>query len=723
MYIKSMELKNFGCFKHLKIDSFEKNKIYVVYGENKDDNAKNGLGKSHFLEAIPVTLYGETLRPQLADIKKYVSWFAGSEPTEMCITLHDGLQINRTLSPKEEVVITNCEDSETSIDNKRTKTYQNEFIQKLIGNFNNFKYLHYFNPSSLQFFSLKPKDKYLFVEELLGVEKLSELLEQYNVYEKNVLENINGVNSTISKYDLEKNDFINGIVNEITKYEGEITRINLELQHKQKSKEFYDFSFNNTKEAFILKITNISEKLKDINNSIRKKLKNIKSNKDEITNLRTELNKIKNEIPDTEFPISDSEIINIKNKLNKLNSVLMIVDDYLKTPTKCPTCKRDYILNVDDYVKENTELENLNKLKGVYNVGNITLTHNAAYTSLCSKISMIESGIRLLEKDIFGFVDTFLNCVNTFIEYINIDKNNEIYQLLSSNTEMMILNSNIKMMILDIKNELTASLKLLSMLNRTTDFTFINDILSDGFLDIEVVDINQELVEIAYNNFISKYFITEKEKPDEFLKSEIINIQEKIKALKDYETLPRYIDLIDNIAIKISEKNEYDRTLEKAKILTNELGWSGEFRKIIIENYLKDLEEHYNDNISKILTTCKIKFKLDLKGREKGIHIIIYDGDIIKSYGELSSAEKRIVDICLLLTFAEYSEGLIVLDEALDSLSYENQIRVINLLHETNRQIFIVSHNMDLIKNLKYQHDNVEHITFVKENGISKLII
>jgi len=260
------------------------------------------------------------------------------------------------------------------------------------------------------------------------------------------------------------------------------------------------------------------------------------------------------------------------------------------------------------------------------------------------------------------------------------------------------------------------------MLNKDDDYNFISDILNDGFLDINYdsgIDIS--LIEEAYNNFINKYYNTDDNINEDDLKLKIVNNNDKIDKLKNYEDSDKYKDFVIKINKIIEDKLIFEKKLEKAKILTKELGWSGEFRKVIVENYLKDLEEKYNEHISKLFSSCKVQFKLDLKGKEKGIHIILFDGDIIKSYGELSSAEKRMVDICLLLTFAEYSDGLIVIDEALDSLSYENQVRVINLLHETGRQIFLVSHNMELIKNLKYQHTNVEHINFIKENGISIL--
>jgi len=721
MYIKSLELKNFGCFKNLKIDSLEKNKIYIVYGENKDDDAKNGLGKSHFLESIPVCLYGETLRPQLSDIKKYVSWFASkTDNSEIDIVLHDGLQITRTLSPKEEVKILNVDDND-DIKNKRTKTYQNEFIGKLIGTFNNFKFLHYFNPSSLVFFTLKPKEKYLFVEELLGIEKLSEMLDTYNAFEKSILEDLNKSNGEISKLELEKTNFINSVSNEILRLENNIEKIILEISHSKKSKEYYDISFKNSKTDFVIKIGDYSNSLQNLNNLLRQKFKNIKSHNDDVNNLKTELQILKNSI-NVELPIKTEDLRNIKTRINNLNKVLGVVEEYLKNPSKCPTCKRDYILNIDEYVKEYTEIPTFEQLKTAYDTSNLSIDQHTEFVGICSKISLIENQIKSIESDIFGFVDNFLSIVNQFVQYMNNDINNELYQLLIVTKDINYLESSIKLYIDIIKDELTSFIKLLKMLNKDDDYNFISDILNDGFLDINYdsgIDIS--LIEEAYNNFINKYYNTDDNINEDDLKLKIVNNNDKIDKLKNYEDSDKYKDFVIKINKIIEDKLIFEKKLEKAKILTKELGWSGEFRKVIVENYLKDLEEKYNEHISKLFSSCKVQFKLDLKGKEKGIHIILFDGDIIKSYGELSSAEKRMVDICLLLTFAEYSDGLIVIDEALDSLSYENQVRVINLLHETGRQIFLVSHNMELIKNLKYQHTNVEHINFIKENGISIL--
>ena len=722
MFIKSIELENFGCFKNLKIDSLEKHKIYVIYGENRDDDAKNGLGKSHFLESIPVCLYGETLRPSLKDIKKYMSWFADKkEPCKIDITLHDGIQILRTISPKEEVTILNCDESNvTDLKNRRTTTYQNDFISSIIGNFNNFKFLHYFNPSSLVFFSQSPKDKYLFVEELLGAEKLTELLEHYNSLEKEILENINVCNTDILTTESEQLKFVNNIKFTISNLQGEIDKNQLKLQHNKNNKEMRLTVFGGIKHSFLNNLSSILLNIKNLDNENREKFKTIKSNKDRISELSKDMESISSD--KYKLPISNDDIQRIRQKISNLSKVMGVVDDYLKNPTVCPTCKREFTLDVDTYIKENSGLDNYDTLKLEYSESTESIENNNKFLGVSKEITIIGNNIDIIKGDILINVNKILKDIQKFINYLNNDETNALYQLLSYNKINELLNSNIVDIITNIKSELDAFLKLLTMLKRDDDATFITSILEDGFLDIGNSEIDDSLVEKAFDDFITTYIVQNEDTVCESdLLLQIDGLKKRLLEVSEYVTSAEYIKLTNTIHHRQEIKKEQDIKLQKVQVLTKELGWSGEFRKVIIENYLKDLETKYNEHISKLLTSCKVKFKLELKGREKGINIILYDGDIIKSYGELSSAEKRMVDICLLLTFAEYSDGLIVIDEALDSLSYENQVRVINLLHETNRQIFLVSHNMELIKNLKFQYTNVEHINFIKENGISIL--
>ena len=108
-------------------------------------------------------------------------------------------------------------------------------------------------------------------------------------------------------------------------------------------------------------------------------------------------------------------------------------------------------------------------------------------------------------------------------------------------------------------------------------------------------------------------------------------------------------------------------------------------------------------------------------GRNKGIQVSVFDNGIEKSYSQLSTGERRFVDMSLLLTFSAFSPvDTILIDEALDSLSYENQLKVIRLLLLLNKQIFVVTHNDRLIESLS-DHDRVSQLYVVKEEGVSEV--
>jgi chromosome segregation ATPase len=184
--------------------------------------------------------------------------------------------------------------------------------------------------------------------------------------------------------------------------------------------------------------------------------------------------------------------------------------------------------------------------------------------------------------------------------------------------------------------------------------------------------------------------------------------QELSKKKKDYERLSKKLEQIDN-------------EIKKLQLALKELSSTGSFRSLVLENYLKELEESINYMLSHLNKDTFLKLYISGSGRNKGIQVSIFENNIEKSYSQLSTGERRFVDMSLLLTFSAFSPmDFVLIDEALDSLSFENQLKVVSLLSALDKQVFLVSHNEKMIDEIS-NDEKVSQIFITKENGISEV--
>lgn len=677
MFIKKIEAINFGRYANFSLGPFNKNGIYIIYGVNKDFDGGNGIGKSHFIESIIYSLYGETLRPSLKDVKKYIQ----RKQTKMSVNveLHEGLIFKRNqTSSASNVEVLNTDNE--NIAQQRTKTLQKEYIDKIIIPFGMFKFLHYFNPHSIIFFNLPPKQKYQIIEELRGLEILTEMFENYTDIEKKINEEIANIN--MKTYSLKS----------------EQEQLKIQIGHHTSNVFNAQAVINSQSSMVTQRINTILSNITNIKDNTKHYLSKLQNLSAQLQQKNEELERVKIEYEGTPQPMQRDVIQQYQRQLTMYGPVLKTIQDYLNDPKKCPLCKRDYEFDISEYIKAqlnlDTSYEDLVILSAsikdaISKNEDLQLQHNrisSAYTAVSNSLALIQSQTTSETNNMISNAKSVITNIEWFLNEHNVDTNMSLYVLFKNE------NINIISMLL---SELSIMRNVLIKMN--VDTTCVDNI--ESFLNYEYtpedIQYNNELLLAKYNSQLKEFDINTSTLRMDSITQDLSNLESSLQNLTKLKS--------------------------ECNILSSELGWSGNFRKALMESYLKDMEKVYNSFVSHIIPQYRLEFKLEQKGREKGINVVVYDDDEPCSYGELCTGEKRLIDICFVLTLASYSSGIIMIDEALDNLSYEMQVKVLEMLREIGRQVFVVSHNKALIDNLTYQSDDIHKLNIVRENGISTI--
>lgn len=303
--------------------SFKKG-VNLITGENKDNESRNGVGKTTILESIYWCLFGNTIR----DIKK--EKILHNQTKSSCkVSLFfyindDSYEITRSLEPTKLLIFKNNKDITLS-----TIPKTEELIKELLNAneevFQNAVIMTANN--TLPFMAQKKIDKRKFVEGILNLgifgEMLLKIRSEYNDIKKT--------------NDLKVKDFSNA-------------QKNLEIFENQKKK--FEENQKQRIEKIENKIKNNKEELKNLQKE------NISENKDikiEIENLEKIIENIENKIKETSKELKEKTEIKNKIKFSIQNNTRSR-DGFLKKGNICPSCKREY----DDAHHIKDEIENLN---------------------------------------------------------------------------------------------------------------------------------------------------------------------------------------------------------------------------------------------------------------------------------------------------------------------------------------------------------------------------
>ena len=181
-------------------------------------------------------------------------------------------------------------------------------------------------------------------------------------------------------------------------------------------------------------------------------------------------------------------------------------------------------------------------------------------------------------------------------------------------------------------------------------------------------------------------FVKEKEKFN------IIELQKELDELvSETNSLQEELDLV-----KVD--------LDALKFLEDTLLPSSKFRTHVLTKYLNLINATINTVAPLLLEDTQVKLIID--SSQKGIDISIKKSKKDIKYLSLSGGQKRLVDICLIISFQKYlidsspiKSNLIVFDEIFDALDNDSIVKVVNCIlniFSEYQSLYVITHNTSI---------------------------
>lgn len=447
----SIEFKNFKSYGNsiTKVD-FDKNQLTLISGPN-------GSGKTSFIEALSYNLFGKSisksLKASLINVKNKKDMF-----TRCVFSIgSDNYVLERGEKPSILKLIHNGKEVDIDGDSREfQKKIENEILRFDIKTFTRLICLGY---DYIRFFELTSGERRDFIEGVLDLEVISEMVKKIKEYNKQDADELikynllltektstrNVLESQLDKLNKSNDDNIKILLDKINKNKenNKIIYTNLEKYKEQIEKQELNINIlqkkiNELKELINTAQTNISLKEKEIDQN--QKLKVFLTNNDSCPTCKQNLDKtfVENKIKEIDILINNllRETNNIKD-IQKSNSLLLEVhekdikllkDDYDKTRTLLATQKQNYLAN-DNIIKE-TERE-LNRLKENKDITEFTEKLNQTikdikdYTSKSEKlqlrIDIYKDTLNILSESGFkkSIIDNYIDIINLKVnEYL-----------------------------------------------------------------------------------------------------------------------------------------------------------------------------------------------------------------------------------------------------------------------------------------------------------------
>jgi len=234
-----------------------------------------------------------------------------------------------------------------------------------------------------------------------------------------------------------------------------------------------------------------------------------------------------------------------------------------------------------------------------------------------------------------------------------------------------------------------------------------------------------------------------KEQIDKINNDKILNKQ-NIKNIKiEIERLEKEISELQSTNNNDIDKNKYEKRLEaisKAIAIRNNWKQNSEYwynlfapksllRSAIIRRYINVLSDIFEYYISKLYNNEIIsKIEIDDDGQ---IDILLYKDNFETNYWQMSSGERKRIDIAMIFSLYEFTSYLnpnipkfLILDELFDSLDYPGIRAVTEALLDVQKRhkidLFVISHIPLPLEDLN-NFTKVKHILVVKKDKISSV--
>lgn len=346
---EKIKVRNFLSFGDDPIEITFKNGITFITGYNKDENSKNGVGKTSLIvESLSFLLFGETYRDINQKLIKNNST-KGSCIVEGWLKVNnDQLYIVRSISPNKLILSVNGDsDKYTKSIPETTKDIAERIgISKNV--FTNTVVMT--NKDSMAFLNQKKDAKTKFIEGILGLESFAEFLK-------------------LAKDDSKEIDS-----KKLLKQQ----RVS-DLERQLVSEIDYAKRYTETKEQSIINLSNVIEKLKNcqpIDNT-----QNIQELESRKAALKVDVNEKEAKIKTANSKQMElaSTCSTIKRTISQLSS----------KPSHCPSCKRKYETYDQEHIDQ--EISSLTKELEVV---------QEKYNKFSSAINKSESGVRELKNAI-----------------------------------------------------------------------------------------------------------------------------------------------------------------------------------------------------------------------------------------------------------------------------------------------------------------------------------
>ncbi len=190
----------------------------------------------------------------------------------------------------------------------------------------------------------------------------------------------------------------------------------------------------------------------------------------------------------------------------------------------------------------------------------------------------------------------------------------------------------------------------------------------------------------------------------------IVQNEEK-KKIKLYGEKQKLNNLKYKLETRISQK-EYKYTTKDVEIAKKAIEIIDDFANYYVIEWIKIIEPIVNSYIDRL--HMHLNFNISEEGN---IEVVVTRNEKSYTYDQLSQGEKiflsTIFKIALLMEQQE--TGLMVVDEAFNSLSGENLNRILEIISNLPIQLLCISHNPDIDKNL------AKEIFIEKRNDVSKI--
>ena len=514
------------------------------------------------------------------------------------------------------------------------------------------------------------------------LENISELVmnqNHYNIQLINIIGNQTDINEINEKYKSNFNELENKN-NELNKYIGEY-----KFNDNMLDNIYVDLELDRNKlNELQNKITN--EKLKKINitqiKNIDIKIKNLEQNKIKIVEYNIEIQLLSKNI-------SDKNILDIKNELEKIKLILI---DYESSKKILDEYKKENIHLMNHKFNDNCQECNNNKIihEKINYIGKINELSNfiIANANLNDNIQELEIELQIKQrlKELNEIIKNLEKENKNIEELINIDIQNKQYDDNNKIIDTVVKEIEYQYKIINEQYE-----------NKNKNYNKLKMLIKS----IEIITKDKNKLE----NIINIWKINEKEINN--LKELIIDINVNINKKKEYELL---IKQTEKDIILLQTKLDYNKkNLQEINLLRNEINKYDKIYKLfsedkLIEKLLNQIISNCEtiiNNVLKDLSNFTLKFEIDTDGI--GISKK-FNGELIDAKF-LSGYEMFVSNIALRIAFGKLNRyirtNFMIIDEGFASCSSTNILKINNafdIIRKYYKWCIVVSH-LDQIKN------------------------